>query len=319
MDETTEQLDVAVPPLLAGLRLDRAVSMLTGISRNEAAQLISAGAISVNGRSDRPRSHVLLEGDRLVGTVRTQADRVLLPEPEVEVEVLYDDEHLLVVNKAPELIVHPGAGHFTGTMIAGLLARYPDLEGVGADRGGDPLRPGVVHRLDRGTSGLLVVARTDDAYESLVAQLSDRSVERRYVTLVRGAVPEERGVVDAPIGRSVRSPTMMAISRDGRPARTSYEVLGRFEEPEVETLLSVKLDTGRTHQIRVHLSAIGHPVVGDVRYGRKADERLGADRFFLHAYRLGFTHPGSGEWVSFDAPLPEDLARVVGPVELGDA
>jgi 23S rRNA pseudouridine1911/1915/1917 synthase len=307
-----EQVDVEVPPLLGGVRLDRALSMLTGISRNEAAGLIKQGVVSVNGRTDRLRSFVLSEGDRIEAVVTTSVPLGVEAEPEVEVDVIFEDPNFLVVNKAAHLIVHPGAGHREGTMVAGLLAKYPDIAEVGFLSGGHPDRPGIVHRLDRGTSGLLVVARNEAAYQSLVGQLSARDVDRWYLALVRGLVEDERGVVDAPIGRSLRSPTMMAVSRDGRPARTAYEVVERYEGSAPRTLVRCKLETGRTHQIRVHLAAIGHPVVGDARYGRLIDPELGRDRFFLHAYRLGFEHPVSGEYVSFTAELPEDLSRLVG-------
>jgi 23S rRNA pseudouridine1911/1915/1917 synthase len=164
-----------------------------------------------------------------------------------------------------------------------------------------------VHRLDKGTSGLMVVARTEPAYTALVAQLADRSMQRRYLALVEGSVADDRGEIDAPIGRSTRTPTKMAVASGGRPARTGYTVLERRSEPREMTLLELSLESGRTHQIRVHMAAIGHPVVGDARYGAP-DRRLGSGRFYLHAYRLGFTHPARGERVEFEAKLPEDLA-----------
>ena len=168
-------------------------------------------------------------------------------------------------------------------------------------------RPGIVHRLDKGTSGLMVAARTEMAYTDLVAQLADRTMRRRYLALVEGLVVDDRGEVDAPIGRSTRTPTKMAVSSNGRSARTGYTVLERRSEPRELTLLELNLESGRTHQIRVHMAAIGHPVVGDARYGAP-DRRLGSGRFFLHAGRLAFTHPGSHEQVEFVVSLPEDLA-----------
>jgi 23S rRNA pseudouridine1911/1915/1917 synthase len=218
---------------------------------------------------------------------------------------VYADDDVIVVDKPQLLVVHPGAGNATGTMVAGLLARFPELHGVG-----EPERPGIVHRLDKGTSGLLVVARTAAAYESLVEQLSTRTVERRYLALVWGAPSPATGVVDAPIGRSRRDPTRMAVSATGREARTRYEVQRRFVEPIDASLLECRLETGRTHQIRVHLGAIGHPVVGDPRY-RGARASFAVPRMFLHAHALAFDHPRTHERVSFESPLPADLQGVL--------
>jgi 23S rRNA pseudouridine1911/1915/1917 synthase len=209
------------------------------------------------------------------------------------------------VDKPAGLVVHPGAGHRDGTLVGGLLARFPELASVGA-----PARPGIVHRLDRGTSGLLVVARTPAAFDDLVTQLSARTVERRYVAVVLGVPAPRSGVVDAPIGRSPRDPTRMAVAATGRPARTHYRVEQAFEQPVVAARLACRLETGRTHQVRVHLSAIGHPVVGDARYGGDRPA-LPAPRPCLHAARLGFRHPSTGEEMAFEAPLPRDLEAVL--------
>jgi 23S rRNA pseudouridine1911/1915/1917 synthase len=295
-----------VPAALDGQRVDRVVAMLTGRSRAEASQLVADGAVRVDDQ-------VVTRGaDRLAqGAVVTIAVPAAPggsgpdPEPDVDVPVVHVDEAVIVVDKPAGLVVHPGAGHEQGTMVAGLLARYPDLASVG-----EVERPGVVHRLDQGTSGLLVVARTAEAYGSLVAQLAERQVERRYQALVWGHPESPRGLIDAPLGRSPRRPTKMAVVADGREARTRYEVVRRFTDPVEVALLSCRLETGRTHQIRVHLSAIGHPVVGDDRYDG-VRQSLPVARPFLHAEHLGFRHPVTGEHVSFDAPLPEDLATVL--------
>jgi 23S rRNA pseudouridine1911/1915/1917 synthase len=224
----------------------------------------------------------------------------------VEVPIVHVDDAVLVVDKPAGLVVHPGAGHRDGTLVAGVLARFPDVAAVG-----DPARPGLVHRLDRGTSGLLVVARTPAAHADLVAQLAARTVERRYTAVVLG-VPEPRsGVVDAPIGRSSRDPTRMAVSATGRPARTHYRVEADFTEPVAAARVGCRLETGRTHQVRVHLAAIGHPVVGDGSYGGDRPT-LPAPRPCLHAARLGFRHPATGEAVAFDSPLPADVEAVLG-------
>jgi 23S rRNA pseudouridine1911/1915/1917 synthase len=230
----------------------------------------------------------------------------LEPDPTVEVPVVAADEAVIVVDKPPGLVVHPGAGHATGTLVQGLLARFPELAEVG-----EPERPGIVHRLDVGTSGLLVVARTPAAYRSLVDQLASHTVERRYLALVWGTVQSDAGLVDAPIGRAAADPTQMAVAAGGRPARTRYQVLERFTNPVEATLLECRLETGRTHQVRVHLAAIGHPVVGDARYGGQR-ESLPAERPFLHAHRLAFDHPTDGRRCRYESPLPPDLEDVRG-------
>jgi 23S rRNA pseudouridine1911/1915/1917 synthase len=299
-----------VPGALDGERVDRVVAMLTGLTRAEVADLVDAGDVRLRGAAVTTRSVRVREGDEVEVTVPDDAGpAVAQPEADVEVPVVHVDDHVIVVDKPPDLVVHPGAGNAGGTLVQGLLARFPELAAVG-----EPQRPGIVHRLDKGTSGLLVVARTPEAYASLVGQLSDRSVERRYTALVWGVPEPARGMVDAPIGRSRRDPTRMAVSVTGREARTSYEVQRAFAEPVEAALVACKLETGRTHQIRVHLQAIGHPVVGDPRY-RGLRAALPCPRPFLHAHRLAFDHPGTGGRVSFEAPLPADLADVLGGLE----
>jgi 23S rRNA pseudouridine1911/1915/1917 synthase len=230
-----------------------------------------------------------------------------LPEPDasVPVDVVYEDADVLVVDKPPGLVVHPGAGQEEGTLVNGLLAVHPEVVMVG-----DAHRPGIVHRLDRDTSGLLVVGLTAAAYTALVAALGDRRVERRYSALVWGVPEAPRGVIDAPIGRSPRHPTRQAVVAGGRPARTRYEVRARYDRPAELALLRCHLETGRTHQIRVHLASIGHPVVGDRDYGG-VRAALTVPRMFLHAEHLAFDHPVTGEALAFDAPLPADLAAVL--------
>jgi 23S rRNA pseudouridine1911/1915/1917 synthase len=231
-------------------------------------------------------------------------------EPGVRFAVVYADDSVAVVDKPAGLVVHPGAGHSEGTLVGGLLAAFPDLSELVASGVCVPDRPGIVHRLDKGTSGLLAVARTADAYRSLVEQLATRTMERRYLALVTGLVADDLGEVEAPIGRSARTPTKMAVTTRGKPARTAYRVLERrgADSTAPTTLLELTLQSGRTHQVRVHMAAIGHPVVGDARYGT-GDKRLGSGRFFLHAFHLGFDHPVSGRPTEFDSPLPEELQR----------
>lgn len=250
---------------------------------------------------------VLAEGAILTIVLPAAGDAGVAPDADVRFEVVYADDEVAVVDKPAGLVVHPGAGHFEGTLVGGLLARFPDLAGLVAAGVCPPDRPGIVHRLDKGTSGLLAVARTEAAYRSLVDQLATRTMERRYLALVAGDVAEERGEVEAPIGRSARTPTKMAVTASGKPARTGYTVRERWGGERPMTLLELALQSGRTHQIRVHMAAIGHPVVGDARYGT-SDRLLGSGRFFLHAFRLAFDHPVSGDRVDLTAALPSDLS-----------
>ena len=304
-------LDLVIPGTLDAIRVDRVIAMLTGISRSDATQLVNEGSVSVDDKVVRKGSVVLEEGQHLVAVLPAPDTGVVEPDASVRVDVVLDDEDFAVVNKAAGQIVHPGAGQRSGTLVAGLLARYPQLQDLSDEGLSDPFRPGIVHRLDKGTSGVLVVAKTPEGLVSLRDQLATRTMDRTYLGLVEGHVPEERGVVDAPIGRSTRTPTLMAVRADGRPARTGYEVLARLDRPHAVTLLRLSLDTGRTHQIRVHMSTIGHPVVNDPRYGHRRDRRLAEERFWLHSRTLAFVHPRTGERVVAGAPLPEDLASLV--------
>ena len=296
-----------VPEAMAGERVDRIVAMLTGVSRSEVAELIEAGAVLVSGAAPGSRSARLRTGDEVEVDLpdRAEASR-LVPDLDIEVPVVHSDADLLVIDKPAGLVVHPGAGQRHGTLVHGLLARYPEM----LDVGGDPTRPGIVHRLDKGTSGLLLVARTQAAYDGLVAQLAARSVHRRYRALAWGAFTAQRGLIDAPIGRSMREPTRMAVDERGKPARTRYEVRRSFSEPVRVTELACTLETGRTHQIRVHLRSIGHPVVGDARY-EGARQSLPMSRPFLHAEELELVHPVSGAPLAFRSALPEDLVAVL--------
>ena len=296
-------MNETVPRALAGERVDRVVALLTGLSRSRVADLIAGGRVRLGGTTVGAGSQRVAEGDVLDVDLPPVTDDLPTPDPSVAVPVVYVDDHVLVVDKPAGLVVHPGAGRRDGTLVHGLLARFPDLAAVG-----DPDRPGVVHRLDKGTSGLMVVARTPAAYAALTSQLKRREVERRYLALVRGEVVAGAGVVDAPVGRSGRQPTRMAVTARGRVARTRYEVLQRYTDPVPLTLLECRLETGRTHQVRVHMAAIGHPVVGDTRYGRA--DALAMTRPFLHAHELAFAHPIDGDRRRFHSPLPADLEQV---------
>src|SRR5437764_6362852 len=298
----TAALKETVPRALDGERVDRVVAFITGLPRAEVAELVASGHVRIDGTTVETRSRRVADGDVVEVDVPAPADDRPVADPSVDVPVVYDDDQVIVVDKPAGLVVHPGAGQREGTLVRGLLARYPGLGGVG-----DPNRPGIVHRLDKGTSGLMVVARTQEALADLTAQLKRRDVERRYLALVLGEVAEGRGVVDAPVGRSARQPTRMAVTARGRTARTRYEVLERYTDPVPATLLECRLETGRTHQVRVHLAAIGHPVVGDTRYGR--GDALAMKRPFLHAHELAFDHP-DGSRRRFHSSLPADLEQV---------
>ena len=301
--EVSEHEPVEVPAALDGERVDRAVALLTGWSRGDVQALLADGGVLVDGRAVG-KSRRLHAGEIVEVLGEPVPDAPPVAEPDVDVAVRYEDDDVIVVAKPAGLVVHPGAGHSSGTLVHGLLARYPEIAGVG-----DPFRPGIVHRLDRDTSGLMVVARTPRAYDALVEQLSARVVDRRYAALVWGRPTATRGTIDAPIGRSSARRTRMAVRDAGRPARTGYEVERTFDEPQC-SLLVCTLETGRTHQIRVHLAAIGHPVVGDATYGGHR-ESIALDRPFLHAAHLAFTHPASGAPLAFAEPLPPELAAVV--------
>jgi 23S rRNA pseudouridine1911/1915/1917 synthase len=308
-----ETVSAEIPALMAGVRVDRGVSMVAGVSRTAAAALIDDGRVLVDGAPVAAGRSVLKEGATLTVHLPASGPAGPLAEPGVRFTVVHADALVAVVDKPAGLVVHPGAGHGEGTLVGGLLARFPDLADLVAAGVCPPERPGIVHRLDKGTSGLLAVARTAASYRSLVAQLATRSMERQYLALVVGEVADERGEIEAPIGRSARTPTKMAVTAGGRPARTSYRVVerrgGGTSAPT--TLVELALQSGRTHQIRVHMAAIGHPVVGDARYGAP-DRRLGSGRFFLHAFRLSFDHPGSGVRLTFTSQLPEDLVAYLG-------
>jgi 23S rRNA pseudouridine1911/1915/1917 synthase len=317
--------ELTVPAALAGMRIDRVLSFLGGVPRSHAAQLVKAGCVHVHGVAVLVRSAPVAAGDTIRVEGLAPPPDVVRPDPGVGFTVVYEDEELVVVDKPAGLVVHHGAGHRGGTLVDGLVARYPDLASWGDEPGADPGRPGIVHRLDKGTSGLLVVARNPEARAALVRQFRAHRAGRQYLALVRGIVDADTGTVEAPIGRSARDPTRMTVSPGGRDATTHYSVVKRFS-PTGCTLVRASLETGRTHQVRVHLAAIGHPVVGDLRYG---DRRAGASgsvpvlargRHFLHAARLSVDHPRRGP-MTWESPLPADLVaalRDVGEPEKGE-
>lgn len=276
-----------VLPADAGERLDRLVARRLDLSRSVVQRLISGGALQVNGEGTSP-SHKVHAGDE----IEVQMPEENLGAEDIVVPVVFEDEHLVVVNKSAGLVVHPGAGNPSGTLVNALLQR-------GIAGGEDPQRPGIVHRLDRDTSGLMVVAKGELAYSDLVRQLSERRVRRVYRAIVVGKGLPPTGTVDSPVGRNPSNPTLMAAGI-GKQAITHFEVL---RQSAGHVMLRVRLETGRTHQIRVHLSAIGYPVYADPLYGTAVPEH----RLWLHAEQLEFTHPATGKPLKFDAEIPDDL------------
>jgi len=287
---------LTVPDDAAGGRLDRFLASLEEVgSRAAAERLIETGAVTVDGQA-RPKSHKLAAGQTVAFPAPDLVMSELVPQ-EMDLPVLYRDDHLLVVDKPAELLVHPVPGYSGPTLVHGLLHEI----------GGEGVRPGIVHRLDRDTSGLLVVARDDRTLARLQSLLRRRRIHRSYSALVRGRPASRRGTIEAPIGRDRRDPTRVSLDSDvAKPAVTHFTIV---ELCEGRTLLDVELETGRTHQIRVHLAAIGCPVVGDRVYGHGPE--LGLERQFLHAARLRFPHPWSGEEVDVASPLPPDLAAAL--------
>jgi len=315
-DDAPTSTTIEVADALIGERLDRALAQLfPDLSRTRAQAAIKAGAVRVNGRPTRV-SHVLEAGQHITIdagalTIAGAAGAGEAQQPQAEaipLRVVYEDEHLLVVDKAAGLVVHPAPGHTTGTLVNALLAHLPDLTA-----GSDVSRPGIVHRLDKDTSGLIVIAKDAPTHTALAHQMKEHSTVKRYLALVEGHMPVQEGVIDAPIGRDPRHRQRMALVSEingGREARTRFKVL---REIRGRSLLELQLETGRTHQIRVHLMSVGHPVVGDSVYGR-AQLPL-PPRQFLHATHLEFVHPVTGEWLIFDAPLPPDLADFLAAQE----
>ncbi len=298
-------MELAVPPEDAGERLDAFLALPLG-SRSRAQRLIDEGKVTVDGAT-RPKRHLVRAG-AVVVVDEPPERRLPAPGPQAPFAVAWEDEHLLVVDKPAGVVVHPARGNRTGTLAQALSAA-----GTGAAGGEDPARAGLVHRLDRDTSGLLLVARTEEAHRALKAQLSERGIERRYAALVDGRPPARSGTIDAPIGRDRRVRTRISTDTDApREARTHFTV---ERELPAATLLNVTLETGRTHQIRVHLEAIGHPVCGDPEYGRAGS--FGLQRQFLHAAALVFAHPATGARVRVESPLPDDLAAALERAEGG--
>jgi 23S rRNA pseudouridine1911/1915/1917 synthase len=297
-EETILELIVAE----SGERLDRwLASQLPDRSRSEIQRWISEGRISVQGKLEKA-SHKLAAGDAIVVRVPAAKPYEVEAEP-IPLEIIYEDDDLLVIDKPAGMVVHPSPGHWHGTLVHAVLYHCPDLEGVGGAH-----RPGIVHRLDKDTSGLILVAKNDRAHRDLQAQFKGREVQKVYLALVYGRILPPNGEIVAAVGRDIRDRKRMAIMEGGRAAVTRYEALGYYRK---HTLLACRPLTGRTHQIRVHLAHIGHPIVGDGVYGGKRRPPAPCPRQFLHAHRIRFRLPATGEEVEFTSPLPADLQAVI--------
>ena len=285
-------MEVRIEASVVGQRLDKAVAELTDLSRSLANEQIKDGRILINGQAKKAK-YAVKEGDVI---------SYELPEPEVveyvpediPLEIVYQDEDVAVVNKPQGMVVHPSAGHTSGTLVNALMYHIKDLSGING-----VLRPGIVHRIDKDTSGLLMIAKNDQAHVALADELKDKKSLRKYWAIVHGNLPNDRGVIEAPIGRSEKDRKKQAVTAKGKPALTRFQVLERFGD---YSLVELQLETGRTHQIRVHMAYIGHPVAGDEVYGPR--KTLKGHGQFLHARTLGFTHPRTGEVLEFTAGVP---------------
>jgi len=285
----------------AGFRLDKFVSEnCPGLSRSQAQKLIDEGNVLVNGTVEKS-SHKTEAGEKIEITVPPPAPTGLLPVA-IPVKIIYEDDDLLVIDKPAGLTVHPAPGHPSHTLVNAVLSHLNEIEDDG-----EVTRPGIVHRLDKDTSGVMLVAKNNVALANLADQFKARTVKKTYITLVKGILRPDKGVIDAPIGRDSGDRKKMAVTGEsrGRAARTNYRVI-RYAGKN--TLLEIMPETGRTHQIRVHLAAIGYPVFGDITYGKKS---AFLNRQFLHAQKIGFNLPATGKWVEFESPLPEDLEQAL--------
>jgi len=294
-----------------GERLDTFISSNSDLTRSHIQKLIKQGLVLVNLRTEKS-GYAVKEGDRIELAVPDDEAGVITPE-DTPLDIRYEDEYMIVVNKPPDMVMYPSLGHGSGTLMNAVVSVCGKLSSVGA-----PLRPGVVHRLDKDTSGLIVIAKDDQVHHDLVTQFKERTVEKYYMTLLYGNLKADQGEIKTLIGRSASSrKKMSAKPRSGKEAVTQYSVISRFR---FATQVQVRIITGRTHQIRVHFASVGNPVLGDRTYGRKTSITLGQrtinfPRQMLHAYRLKLKHPVSGEVLEFDAPFPEDMKKAIEELE----
>lgn len=283
----------------AGVRLDKALADLTELTRSQANEAIKKGEVLVNGKVVKAKYAVKV-GDEITYHLPEEEVLEILAE-DIPLEIIYEDQDVAVVNKPQGMVVHPSAGHTSGTLVNALMHHIKDLSSING-----VVRPGIVHRIDKDTSGLLMIAKNDNAHRLLAAELKDKKSLRQYLAIVHGNLPNDRGVIEAPIGRSDKDRKKQAVIAGGRDALTRFKVLERFGH---YTLVELTLETGRTHQIRVHMAYIGHPVAGDPLYGPK--KSLKGNGQFLHAATLGFTHPTTKEEMVFSAEVPEIFEKTL--------
>lgn len=281
-------------------RIDKViVEKFTDFSRSQIQQWLKDGFVTVNG--DVVKSNYKVKAADTIEIIRQEPVELTVEAEDIPLEIVYEDDDVVVVNKPQGMVVHPSAGHASGTMVNALLFHIKNLSSIN-----DVIRPGIVHRIDKDTSGLLMVAKNDEAHESLSQQLKDKTVIRRYVALVHGEIPHDKGTIDAPIGRSKINRQSQAVIEGGKPAVTHFTVLENFED---YTLIECQLETGRTHQIRVHMQYIKFPIAGDPLYGPR--KTLPGQGQYLHAKTLGFVHPKTGEELYFEAELPENFQEIL--------
>lgn len=291
----------------AGLRLDKALADLTNLSRSQANLAIKEGTVLVNGRTQKAKYNVKT-GD-IISYEEPKEEVLDYLAEDIPLDIIYEDQDVAVINKPQGMVVHPSAGHSSGTLVNALLYHIKDLSTINGI-----VRPGIVHRIDMDTSGLLMIAKNDQAHQALASELKDKKSLRKYLAIVHGNLPNDRGVIEAPIGRSEKDRKKQAVTAKGKPAVTHFKVLERFGS---YTLVELRLETGRTHQIRVHMAYIGHPLAGDPLYGpRKTLKGRGQ---FLHAQTLGFTHPRTGKLVEFSVQPPAIFQETLDKLRVGKA
>lgn len=283
----------------SGTRLDKALADLTELSRSQANEEIKKGTVLVNGKPAKAK-YAVKEGDVITYEVPEEIVLDYIAE-DIPLDIVYEDSDVAVINKPQGMVVHPSAGHASGTLVNALMYHMSDLSSING-----VVRPGIVHRIDKDTSGLLMIAKNDEAHQALAQELKDKKSLRQYIAIVHGNLPNDRGVIEAPIGRSEKDRKKQAVTAKGKPALTRFQVLERFGD---FTLVELTLETGRTHQIRVHMAYIGHPLAGDPAYGPR--KTLAGQGQFLHAKTLGFTHPRTGETLQFSVEAPEIFQKTL--------